>query len=221
MSLQHFPGARRIALRQHEERAFLQLRRAGAGEQLLEHRDRLFRRLVLQRGDRHQLEVFVGLVLGPHRLPGVPTDFSFECLRLFEVAALRIVTRERCNRRQRFGALTEAILRIGLPVERRVRPAALHRRHVVEPLDSALPARLVARADGVLIHAVLPLALAFARLRLPLLLALLGGGLVFEARREIQMEVVDVKSLSSAKSSAMRAMSAIRSLCASTISVAS
>ena len=77
---QHLPRARRVALREHEQRALLQARRLRALQDLLEHRHGLLGIGMLQPLQREQLQLLVGFGLGTHRLSGALTHLELERL---------------------------------------------------------------------------------------------------------------------------------------------
>ena len=117
---QHLAGARRVALREHEQRARLELRRRGALQDLLEHRHGLFGIRMLQALDREQLQLFIRFGFGTRRLAGVLAHLQFERLRVADPAALREALDQILHRGERVGLLVQLVERVGLPVERGV-----------------------------------------------------------------------------------------------------
>ena len=79
----------RGALREHEQRAFLEPRRLRALQQLLQHRHGLRWVGVLQALDGEQLQLLVGLRLGPDRLPGGAPQLHLEGAGVAQPAAAR------------------------------------------------------------------------------------------------------------------------------------
>ena len=172
--LQDLAGPRRVALCEHEQRPRLQLRRRGALEQLLQHRDRLFRIGVEQRVDGEDLQIVVVDAVGPDRLPAVAPHFGLELFRLRQVPALGVVLRERRNRGQRFGPLSRTALRPRLPVERRVGPGALQRDDVGVALDRAVVLPLIEELARLIVGPRFAFALALFQLGLAVRVLVLG-----------------------------------------------
>src|SRR5262249_39162544 len=165
-----------------EKRLALETRRRRAVQKLLEHRDGLFRIGVLQRPDRHQLDLFVGLVLGTYRLTSPAPHFDFQRFRVLEVTAVRVGLGQFGNRRQRLGSKALTVLRVGFPVQRRVDLRAFHVDHATEVADGAVPAALVHRVLTLLVGLGFALMFALFALGLALLLlafAILALGLAF------------------------------------------
>ena len=84
---------------------------------------------------RQQLQLLVGLRLGPHRLPDALAHLEFEGAGVAEPAARRMALGELRQRRQRVGLLPELALRVGGPVHRGVDPRGVGRHDVGEPLQ--------------------------------------------------------------------------------------
>ncbi len=174
---QYLARFRRVALREHEHRLRSQLRRGRSLQQLLEKRHGLSGSEFSSAIERQQLQVFVVLVIRIDWLTRLPPDLHLERLCLFQVAALRIGLGQFGDRRQRFRALAEAILRVGLPVESAVGPRPLHRHDLVEAVDRSFPSFGVQLVAGPVERIGLPIALPVCPLLLTLLLlasALLG-----------------------------------------------
>ncbi len=110
----------RVALREHEQRALLELRRLRALQQLLQHRHGLRGVGVLQALDGEQLQLLVGLRLRPDRLPGGPPQLHLEGAGVAQPAALGNVRGEIRESSQGVGVLGELGLRVGEPVHRGV-----------------------------------------------------------------------------------------------------
>ena len=90
---------------------------------------------------------------GETGLPGRLADLDVERLRVLGPAALREAFAHIGQRRERIGALIELPLRIGLPVERGVRPCAVRRGgNAIERLDRALVAAGIDQLTGLFIH---------------------------------------------------------------------
>ena len=85
--LQQLLRAGQTALRQHEQRALLQLGRLRALQQVFEQRQRALGVGLHDAVKRHQLEVLVGFAFGRHGLPGGLLDFDLERLGVVEPAA--------------------------------------------------------------------------------------------------------------------------------------
>ena len=185
---QHFASARRLALRQHEQRPLLHLARRRAFEDLLEHRHRLFGGRVLQRLQRHQLDLVVGRVLGTDRLSDVALDLGFQHRRLPAIRAVRIVLGQLPDGCKRLGPLAQPVLRERLPVERGVDLAALQLHHAVEGAQRAVPAVFVGRILALGIPLRLALAFTLAELRFPIAPLGLAVGLVLA---EVERQAVD------------------------------
>ena len=140
---------RRAALRQDEQRVLLHLDRAGARQQLLDHRQRAVGIALHQPAQREQLELFVVLRFGRHGLAGRLPQLDFERLRVLQPLAVLEALLEIGGRGQRLVALADLGEAVHLPVERRVGAGAVHREEPVQILERALvPAVLdrVARA---------------------------------------------------------------------------
>ena len=106
-----------VHLREHVERLALQPRRTGAAQLLLDDGHGGGRVAVGERVEREDLQIFVSLRLRADSARRA-ADLDFERFRFLDVAARRIALGELGDRRQRLGALPEAILRVRLPVER-------------------------------------------------------------------------------------------------------
>ena len=185
---QHFTSARRLALRQHEQRPLLHLARRRAFEDLLEHRHRLFGGGVLQRLQRHQLDLVVGRVLGTNRLSDVALDLGFQHRRLPAIRAVRMALGQLRDGGQRLGPLAETVLRERLPVERGVDLAALQLHDAIEVAQRAVPAVFVGRILALGIPLRFALAFTLAELRLPVAPLGLAVGLVLV---EVERQAVD------------------------------
>ena len=165
---QDFTSARAVHLRQHEEGLALEPWRFGAGQQPLDQRDRFFGIAVDQSVERQNLQLFVGLRIGPHWLPGGPSHFDLERPGLLEVAAARITFGQFGDRRERVGALSEPVLRVGLPVERRVGARTLQIGQAREVIDRAIPTAFVQRVVALFVERRLAVALGLRPLQVAL-----------------------------------------------------
>jgi hypothetical protein len=132
-----------VALGKDEQRLPLHARRGRSAEHLFEKRHRLFRIEVLQRVNRQDLHVIIGLTLGADLLSGRGADFDFERLGLLDLPAVWMLFGELGNRRERFGALPGPVLRECLPVERGVGAGALNFDDAIELRDGAVVAPFV------------------------------------------------------------------------------
>ena len=129
---QHFARLGRAALRQHEERARLSRGEPVPCSTFCSIGIASSEALLAQRVERDELHLLVALGGRVHRLAGVLLHFDFERLGVAQVAALRVVLDQDVDRRQRLGALSLLVLRVGLPVERGVRLRPLDLDHPVE-----------------------------------------------------------------------------------------
>ncbi len=98
------------------------------------------------------LQLLVGLRIRAHALRAGPSHFDLEGFGFLGVAAARIVLGQLGERGERIGALSEPVLRVGLPVERRVGARALQIGETGEVVDGAVPSAVVEGVVALLVE---------------------------------------------------------------------
>jgi hypothetical protein len=113
---------------------------------------------VLQALNGEQLQLFVRLRLGRHRLTGALTDLNLEGARVGEPSARREGFEELGDGGERFRLTIELVERIGTPIQRGVGSRRLRRHQRREPLDRPRPLRALDRLLPLFIEIVPALA---------------------------------------------------------------
>ena len=145
--------ARRRALREDEQAAFLQLRRGRAGEQLFDHRDGLLRVAHHQAVQRDQLQLFVTRLVGRHRLARRLPHVDHQRLGVVAPAARRELLLQFLDGPDRLVSFPETVKGVRLPVHRAIHLLAVLDDHLLERLEGTIvTARVEVRRPAIVVR---------------------------------------------------------------------
>src|SRR6267143_709777 len=170
---QNLAGMWRPALCQHEQRLRFFFWRSRTVEHFLEQGHRAFGVTVHQSLDRQHFQFFVALVRRLYRLAGRLLHFDLQRAGIFLPAALRKAPLQIRNGGQSCVPLAQSVLRVSLPVQRRIRLRAIHVRQLLEFRSRTVVAVLIQVLAPVVVQFLQPFDLflrPFARFLFPLVL---------------------------------------------------